>query len=213
MISSVSEQASMADSYAKARFNMVESQIRPNRVTDSALLAGVAYVDKSLQIAPGRYLTEPLFLARLLQEAYVDTADRVLVVGCGTGYSAAISSRLAMLVTALESDEELAGQARANLAGLGLANVSVMTGPLTAGWSASAPYNVILIDGVVADVPDAIFDQLSERGRLVTIRSQEGRAGAGMLYRKLNGTVSGRVLFDAAGPFLQGFSPVPAFAF
>jgi protein-L-isoaspartate(D-aspartate) O-methyltransferase len=229
MICSVSELAPEADSYAKARFNMVESQIRTNRVTDSALLAamadiprqnfvpsalaGVAYVDKSLQVAPGRYLTEPLFLARLLQEANVETADRILVVGCGTGYSAAVSSRLATFVIALESDADLADKARANLAGLGLTNVSVVTGPLTAGWAASAPYNVILIDGVVADLPDAILDQLSERGRLVTIRSQEGRAGSGMLYRKLSGAVSGRALFDAAGPFLQGFSPVPAFAF
>ena len=227
MISSASEPAPMADSYAKARFNMVESQIRTNRVTDSGLLAalseiprqnfvpsalsGVAYVDKSLQIAPGRFLTEPLFLARLLQEANVESTDTVLVIGGGTGYAAALLSSLAMSVVAVESDDDLATKARANLAQLGFRNVVVQTGPFTAGHAASAPYNVIVIDGVVAEIPDSIFSQLAERGRLVTIKSQEGRSAAGMLFRKLGGAISGRVLFDAAGPFLQGFTPVPAF--
>jgi protein-L-isoaspartate(D-aspartate) O-methyltransferase len=216
------------DIYAKARFNMVESQIRTNKVTDPRLLAamsalprqifvpeplaGVAYVDKSLRLAGDRYLLEPLALARLIQEAMVDAGDTVLVVGAGTGYSTALLAGLAVSVTALESDAALAEKARANLAALGIANATVVTGALEAGYAASAPYDVILIDGMVAELPPSIAGQLADHGRLVTILSQEGRCGSGMLYRKLAGFVSGRVLFDATGPFLPGMAPRPAFA-
>ncbi len=228
MVSSATASVPAHDVYAKARFNMVESQIRTNRVTDPRVLAafsemprqvfvpdalaGVAYVDKSLRIRPDRYLMEPLALARLLQEAIVEPEDKVLVVGAGTGYSTAILAGLAAKVTALESDDELAAKARANLAALNIVNAKVATGPLDKGVKASGPYDVILIDGMIAALPDAIAAQLAEHGRLVAIVSQEGRCGAGMLYRKLSGFVSGRILFDAAGPFLPGFAPRPSFA-
>jgi len=216
------------DIYAKARFNMVESQIRTNKVTDSKLLAamsrmprqifvpaglaGVAYVDKSLRIGPNRFLIEPLVLARLLQEAIVESTDKVLVIGAGTGYSAAILADLAGSVTAVESDSSLADTARANLAALAVSGAVVHTGPLDKGHAASGPYDVIVIDGMIADLPKQIADQLADHGRLVTVQAQEGRCGAGMLYRKLGGSVSGRILFDAAGPFLPGFEPRSAFA-
>lgn len=216
------------DVYAKARFNMVESQIRTNKVTDTRLLAvmsqmprqifvpgalaGVAYVDKSLRIVPNRYLLEPLVLARLLQEAMVGPTDKVLVIGAGTGYSTAILAGLAATVTALESDAELADKARANLAALAVTNAVVHTGPLEQGLAAPGPHDVILIDGMIAGLPDQIAEQIAVRGRLVTVQSQEGRVGAGMLYRNLAGSVSGRILFDAAGPLLPGFEPRSAFA-
>jgi protein-L-isoaspartate(D-aspartate) O-methyltransferase len=216
------------DVYAKARFNMVESQIRTNKVTDSKLLAvmsrlprqifvptglaGVAYVDKSLRIAPNRYLQEPLVIARLLQEAIVESTDKALVIGAGTGYSAALLADLAASVAVVESDPELADKARSNLAALAVSNAVVHAGPLGQGLAASGPYDVILIDGMIADLPKQIADQLAEHGRLVTVQAQEGRCGAGMLYRKLGGSVSGRILFDAAGPFLPGFEPRSAFA-
>jgi protein-L-isoaspartate(D-aspartate) O-methyltransferase len=228
MVTSVTATAASArDVYAKARFNMVESQIRTNRVTDPRLLAvlseiprqlfvpealaGVAYVDKSLRILPDRYLLEPLALARLLQEAAIEPTDKVLVIGAGTGYSAAILAGLAATVTALESDADLAAKARANLASLRVNNAVVQTGPLDKGWTSSGPYDVILIDGMIAALPDKIVGQIAEHGRLVTILSQEGRCGAGMLYRKLGGFVSGRILFDSASPFLPGFEPHSAF--
>jgi protein-L-isoaspartate(D-aspartate) O-methyltransferase len=228
MTSLATDTMSAHDSYAKARFNMVESQIRTNRVTDPALLAalsrlprqvfvpdslaGVAYVDKSLRIVGDRYLLEPLVLARLVQEASVTPADKVLVIGAGTGYSTALIAGLAASVTALESDAALADTARANLARLGIANAIVQTGPLNQGAAASGPYDVILIDGMIGELPKAIADQIAPHGRLVTILSQEGRCGAGMLYRKLGGFVSGRILFDATGPFLPGLAPRSAFA-
>jgi len=216
------------DVYAKARFNMVESQIRTNKVTDSKLLAtmsrvprqifvpaglaGVAYVDKSLRIAPNRYLQEPLVIARLLQEAIVEPTDKALVIGAGTGYSTALLADLAGSVAAVESQTELAETARSNLAALAVANAVVHSGALELGLAASGPYDVILIDGMIAELPKAIADQLAEHGRLVAVQAQEGRCGAGMLYRKLGGSVSGRILFDAAGPFLPGFEPRSAFA-
>lgn len=228
MSSSVSGSVPAHDVYAKARFNMVESQIRTNRVTDPRLLAalsemprqlfvpatlaGVAYVDKSLRIVPNRYLLEPLALARLLQEAMVEPTDKALVIGAGTGYSAAILGALAASVTALESDADLAAKARANLAALAVSNAVVQTGPLEKGWAGSGPYDVILVDGMISALPDKMTAQLAEHGRLVTILSQEGRCGAGMLYRKVGGFVSGRILFDATGPFLPGFAPRSAFA-
>lgn len=224
-ISSVSPR----DAYATARFNMVESQIRTNRVTDEALLAAlvkvprqnfvpealasIAYVDTSLRIAKDRYLMEPLVLGRLIQEATVEAGDRVLIVGAGTGYSAALLSEIGASVTALESDADLAEKARANLAALGVAGISVQTGALTEGWAAGAPYDLILIDGMVAELPVALSGQLADHGRLVTVQSQDGRCGAGMLYRKAGGAMSGRVLFEATTGYLPGFAPQPVFAF
>ena len=228
MISASADTALTHDMYAKARFNMVESQIRTNKVTDSKLLAamsriprqifvpaglaGVAYVDKSLRIVANRYLLEPLTLARLLQEAVVESTDKVLVIGAGTGYSAAILADLAGSVSAIESDAGLADTARSNLAALAVTGAMVHAGPLDQGLAASGPYDVILIDGMIVELPKQIADQIADRGRLVTIQAQEGRCGAGMLYRKLGGSVSGRILFDATGPFLPGFEPHSAFA-
>jgi protein-L-isoaspartate(D-aspartate) O-methyltransferase len=215
--------------HATARFNMVEGQLRTNRVIDPRLLeqlselprqlfvpealASVAYVDESLKIAPGRYLMEPLSLARLLQEAVPGPTDKALVVGAGTGYSAAILGNLVSSVVALECDSGLAGKARANLADLGLGNVVVETGPLDAGWPGAAPYDLILIDSMIDILPDRITAQLAERGRLVAIKAQEGRCGAGWLFYKRGGAVSGRILFDATAPILPGFELQPAFEF
>lgn len=228
MTSTAANTVSAHDLHAKARFNMVEAQVRTNKVTDARLLAAlselprqmfvpaalalVAYVDKSLKIAPDRYLLEPMALARLLQESAVGATDKALVVGAGTGYSAAVIAMLASSVVALECSADLAVQAKANLADLRLEHATVVQGPLEQGWAAGAPYDLILIDGMVAELPSSITAQLADRGRLVTIRSQGGRCGAGMLYCKLGGSVSGRILFDAVSPYLPGFVPGPTFA-
>jgi protein-L-isoaspartate(D-aspartate) O-methyltransferase len=95
---------------------------------------------------------------------------------------------------------------------LAITGVAVETGELSAGWPSGAPYDLILIDGMIADVPAAITAQLADYGRLVTVQSQDGRHGAGMLYRKLGGAISGRILFDAVIPYLPGFAPRPIFA-
>ncbi len=217
-----------SDIHIKARINMVDCQIRPNRVDNERLLgamsavprelfvppalAGVAYADRSIQIAPGRFMMEPMFLARLLEAAAIDSNAKALVVGAGTGYSAALLSALAGSVVALESDPALAETARNNLARLGCANVSVVSGPLTAGWPAAGPYGAILIDGAIRDLPESIAQQLAAGGSLVAIEMRGGRSGSGVLYRNIGGSVSGRAVFDAAAPYLPGFAPQPVFA-
>lgn len=215
--------------FSAARINMVEGQIRPNKVTDLRLveafmdvprelfvpkpLRGIAYVDEDIQVAPGRYLMEPMVLGRLLQEARIGAEDVVLVVGCGTGYSAAVAGRVAATVVALESDAGLAAQATRTLQDISSDNVIVMQGPLSAGWAAQMPYDVIVLDGAVAEVPPALLEQLNEGGRLVCVINGTGRVGAARLYKKVGGTVSGRTLFDAAIHPLPGSEQKPAFEF
>lgn len=215
--------------YAAARLNMVESQLRTNKVTDAALLSafeevprerflpealrGIAYIDEDLSLGGGRYLMEPMVLARLLQAAHPGPEDMVLDVGCGPGYAAAILARLAGTVVALECDPELAASANRNLSDLGIDNAVVVEGALGAGYAKQAPYNVILVQGTVAEVPAVLADQLAEGGRLVTIVRDRAGIGRATLVQRSGGVVSGRVLFDASVPALPGFEPEPGFVF
>jgi protein-L-isoaspartate(D-aspartate) O-methyltransferase len=208
---------------------MVESQIKPNKVTDIALTdammalprerfvppdrRGVAYVDKDVAIGGGRVLMEPRILARMLNDAAVTPESRVLVVGAGTGYSAAILARLAGRVVALEQDKALLAAARDALAGLGVHGVALVEGPLAEGWPAEAPYDVILVDGAVSAVPAALTAQLVPGGRLVTVVDDGDRVPRAMLVSAIDGVVSQRPLFDAATAVLPGFERKPAFQF
>jgi protein-L-isoaspartate(D-aspartate) O-methyltransferase len=215
--------------YAAARLNMVESQLRTNRVSESALLEAfeqvprerflpedvrsIAYVDEDIPLGGGRHLMEPMVLARLLQAARPDPHDVALDVGCGPGYASAILARLAGTVVALEDDPEMAARANRILAELGIDNAVVVEGALGGGYPKQAPYNVILLDGAVAEIPPAIVRQLADGGRLVTIvRDSEG-VGRATLVQRSGEVVSSRVLFDAAVPLLPGFAPEPGFVF
>jgi len=213
---------------AAARRMMVDGQVRIADVTDLALLdamaelprerfvppavAGLAYLDNDAPIAKGRALIKPMVLAKLIQAARVGPGERVLDVACGTGYSSAVLSRLAGAVVALEEDTELAAQAKTALASVGANGVEVVVGPLTAGWAAAGPYDVILVDGATEIVPEAFAPQLKPDGRLVCIfgRSATGKA---MVYRLTEGRLAGRPIFDAAAPLLPGFAATPAFVF
>ena len=215
--------------YAAARMNMVDSQLRTNKVTNAELIAafesvpreafvperltGVAYVDQDIALSNGRYLMEPMVLARLLQEARPGPADVVLDVGCGTGYATAILAKLAATVVALESDHDLAVKATKVLGDLGIDNAIVVEGPLPAGWPAQAPYSVILLNGAVAEVPEAIRRQLADGGRLVTVQMPDAGPGRGVLMRRSGDTAAGRAVFDATTPILPGFAPAPGFVF
>jgi protein-L-isoaspartate(D-aspartate) O-methyltransferase len=211
-----------------ARRNMVESQIRPNKVTDLRVieafeavprerfvptqLAGVAYIDDDLQIAPGRYLIEPMVLARMLQALELQGNAKVLAVAAGCGYGAAIAGRLAGSVVALESDATLITEARRALAGLGIANVTLVQGELTAGHAAQAPYDAILIEGAIERLPTELADQLAEGGRIGTVLIENG-VGHATLYVKAGGVISHRQLFEAGTPRLPGFAAPPRFVF
>jgi protein-L-isoaspartate(D-aspartate) O-methyltransferase len=154
-----------------------------------------------------------MVLARLLQTAHLKSSDTVLIVGAGTGYSAAILSRLVKKVVALESAPELAERAKAILGGQGVSNVSVVTGDLGAGRPADGPYDFILVDGAAELVPDALTAQLADRGRLGVVIKDQGVVGRGTLYVKADGVVSHRAIFDADAEVLPGFTQPQRFVF
>src|SRR6202040_3713680 len=168
-----------------ARSHMLESQLRPNKVTDDRVLnafasirrelfvpehlRAVAYVDENLPLGGGRYLMEPMVAARLLQEAALARTDAALIIGAGMGYEAALTAMLSRSVLALEEDPELARRARAALVEHAIASVSVVEGPLLQGHRARAPYEVIFFCGAVAEVPTEIASQLADGGRLMAV--------------------------------------------
>lgn len=215
--------------FAARRHNMVESQIRTNRVTDPAVIAalaalprelfvsaelrGVAYLDEDIPIGGGRYLMEPMVLARLLQALDVRKGDVALVIGAGAGYAPAALAALADTVVAVESDADLAARATQRLADLAIDNVAVVEGPLGEGYAKQAPFDVILFNGAVPRLPEPILAQLADRGRLVAVVSEAGRTGRAVLATRIGGTISRRDLFDAAVPPLPGLAPAPAFEF
>jgi len=214
--------------FASARQNMVENQIRPNRVTDPLVLSAmaelpreafvpktlqdIAYVDEGIALGGGRYLMEPMVLALLLQAAEVRPTDVVLDIGCGPGYAAAVLARMASTVVALESDPALAARATATLAELGIDTVAVVEGPLEKGYPKQAPYDVIYFGGAFSRIPPVITDQLAEAGRLVALAAGDG-VGKGTVVARYAGVLSRREVFDAGTPCLPGFSPAPTFTF
>lgn len=216
--------------YALARRNMVDGQLRPNRVTNGQLLAAigelprerflpeaaraVAYSDEDVPLGKGRYLMEPRVLARLIQALQPQPQDRALVVASGRGYGAALLARLVKTVTAIESDAALAASAQQIAKELELTNIDQTVGPLEQGSQAGAPYDVILLEGAVQLVPPAIVEQLAEGGRLTTIvAGSPGALGVAQLFVKEGGVISGRALFDAGTRSLPGFAPPPRFTF
>ena len=212
--------------YSTARRHMVDSQVRPSDVTDqrviSAMLevprerfappaaAALAYLDQDLAVSAARRLLKPLVLAKLINAADLAATDRVLVVGCATGYSAAVFANFAGQVIALEEDASLAKTAQTALAGV--ANVSVVSGPLTAGWVQGGPYDVILLEGATEVEPQAFCSQLKNGGRLVCVLGSAPNAKA-MVYRRSGAELGGRAIFDAAAALLPGFGKTPVFAF
>lgn len=218
----------MAD-FAQARQNMVDCQLRTNKLVHPALISqfeeiprerfvddavqSIAYVDEDVSVGNGRYLMEPMVLARILQELSIGPSDIVLDVGCGTGYSSAILSGLAATVVGLECDTDLAARANDLLTDLAADNAIVVEGVLSEGYVTQGPYDVILVGGAVAAVPQALTDQLTEGGRLAAIIDDGSGPGRAVLMIKRNGNVSQRVLFDASVPKLPGFAPQEGFVF
>lgn len=230
---STAEQMVLPD-FAAARRHMVECQIRPNKVQDENVLtametipreifvppalAGIAYIDEDLQVAKGRYLMEPMVLARLLEAADIKLTDNVLDIAPATGYSTAVIAAFAQKVVGLESDGALQSQAANNIARLGVKNAHVHLGSLSEGYESEAPYNVIIINGSLDEVPSALFTQLAEGGCLLAVMRHFGPAkvahtGEARLYTKIQGQISSRALFDANVKPLPEFASKPAFTF
>ncbi len=220
----------MAD-FTAARRMMVDGQIRTADVTDLRVIgaflqvprerfvapsrAALAYLDLDLPMAEeggARKMLKPMVLAKLIHLAEIADSDRVLLVGAGTGYSAALVSRLAAQVVALEQDTALSGLAERIVPGFATGAVTFANGPLVAGWAAGAPYNVILIEGAVEILPEALTGQLAPGGRLLCIRGS-GPGSKAWRYRAGERGISGAPVFDASAPLLQGFAAAPAFVF
>jgi protein-L-isoaspartate(D-aspartate) O-methyltransferase len=217
--------------FEQLRRNMVDSQIRTNDVTDLRLLDAIlsvprelfvpqarqelAYTDEDVEISAGgakRYLMKPVPLARLIQLADVGPDDIVLDAGSGTGYAAAIMSRIAKQVIALDSESVILDAAKIALAATNCGNVVTVSGPIEAGFAPKAPYDVIFVNGAVDEVPATLFAQLKEDGRLVAIQGY-GNAGVAKLYTKHDGHVASRKVFNASVKPLPGFRKDPGFIF
>lgn len=216
--------------HATARRNMVDSQLRPSGIVDPRLIAamgsvpreaflpradhGLAYMGGEIEVAPGRVLSAPLTLARLIHLAGVKPTDVVLHVGSGAGYGTAILAHLASTVVALEADKTLNETANRVLSDLGLHNAAVLEGDMTLGYPKQAPYDVILVEGLVGEVPESLLKQLAEGGRLAALVSAKvGNLGRGTLYLNIQGTLGKREVFDAAATPLPGFVPSQGFIF
>ena len=207
--------------FAAARRAMIENQLRPQGVTDRGVLDAMgavererflpdhsrplAYVDRAVAIGGGRFLAAPAALGQLLDELMPERGERALVIGPGTGYSAAILAAMGLDVTAVECDAELARRA-------GELGVQTVQGPLEAGCKTHAPYDLILIDGAVPAIPDAIVQQLTEGGRLGAGLIDRGITRL-IVGRKAGGAFGHRSIADAGFPALPGFTHAKAFTF
>lgn len=217
--------------FATARQKMVDGQVRTSDVTDSRILDAMlstpreafvpaaqqplAYLDLDLDVggaATKRYLLKAALSAKLLQAAELKSSDNVLVVGAASGYLAAIAARIAAKVTATESDSAMASQAAAALAGLGLANITVCNAACADGEPASAPYDVIVLNGATEIAPERLFGQLAEGGRLVGVFATV-RPSRALVVTHAHGDFGHRTLFDAAAPVLPGLERRAEFVF
>ena len=231
--------------FALQRKNMVESQVRPSDITDRRIIRAmgqvprerfvpeasrsIAYRDEAIQLSaakagqPARHLLSGRTLAALIQMMDLGDQDRALIIGAGSGYSAAVLSTIAASVIGLECDGALAALAARETsmlepaATLASANapqshVNIVTGPLTAGHATGAPYDAILIEGAVTAVPTALLDQLKDGGRLVAIQIEQG-VGRASQWRRSGSTFASRAVRDMNATVLPGFEARPSFVF
>lgn len=211
--------------FAIQRKTMVDNQIRTVDVTDfgvldafgtvareafvPAALRPLAYIDQHIEVAPGRWLMQPAHLAKLIQLAAPQAGEKVLVVGGNSGYSAAILADLGASVTLLEENAGLAATAKTNLADV--ASVTVVSGPLSAGWSAAGPYGLIVVDGSIEVLPQGFLGQIADGGRIVAIEGA-GLTGRAVVTVKSGDSVSARTAFNLSAMPLPGFGRAREFA-
>lgn len=212
--------------YTARRRVMVDTQVRPSDVTKFPIIDAMltvprerfvpvaaremAYMGEHLDLEGGRVVLDPRVLAKMLDSLNIQPDEMVLDLGCGLGYGAAVMSRLAEAVVAVEEDEALARDAEAELAANDADNVAVIAAPLTEGAPKHGPYDVILIEGGVQELPETIPAQLKSGGRIGVLFMND-TLGTFRLGLKLGDAISWRDMFDATAPVLPGFARAPAF--
>lgn len=219
--------------FALARRAMVDSQLRTFDVNDLPLLAvlddlpreqfvpvgreDLAYIDRDLCVSDGvagaerRFMLSPMVLGRLIQDLELSPGARVLDVACGLGYATAAMARLGARVTGLESNDAMAAEARARLAGVGV-DADIAVGDLTVGLPQAAPFDAILVNGAVDERPEALLQQLADGGRLACVLGT-GRVGRATLFTRVGSAFGSRALFDAHAAALPAFKREPGFVF
>ncbi|MEN8895524.1 MAG: protein-L-isoaspartate O-methyltransferase [Yoonia sp.] len=213
--------------FTARRTMMVDTQVRPSDVTKfpiidamlsvqreafvPASLREAAYVGENIQLSDDRVVLEPRTFAKILDAMMIEPNHVALDLGCGLGYSTAVLAAMCDFVVAVEDDESLASAAQETLTAQGVDNAAVMTGPLVEGSAKSGPYDIITVQGAVADVPDALLEQLREGGRIACIFA-EGALGVVRIGHKIDGRVNWRFAFNAGAPVLSGFGKQAAFA-
>ncbi|MEP0235395.1 protein-L-isoaspartate O-methyltransferase [Roseibium sp.] len=216
--------------FAQSRRKMVDNQLRTNDVTDHRILDAmewvprekfvpvskqpVAYIDEELPVnaAGTRFLMKPHIFGKLIQLAEIRANDVVLVIGTGSGYSAAALSRLAASVVAVEEDADLSASASEMLVDLGIENAAVVDGKLVEGCASEGPYDAIVIDGAVEELPAELLKQLKSDGRLAVIEGLGGAAAA-RIYQNSDGVAASRFGFNASTALLPGFEKEREFVF
>ncbi|HET6183708.1 MAG TPA: protein-L-isoaspartate O-methyltransferase [Acetobacteraceae bacterium] len=215
--------------YADARNRMVDSQLRPNRITDPRILAAMrtiprerflppalrylAYIDEDIPLGGGRVLMEPLVFARLVQLAAPVEGERALLVAAGVGYGAAVLASCGVRVIALEEDPNLAAMAQRSLAEFA-AGVRLVKGPLAAGWPPEAPYDIILVEGAVEQFPAAFAAQLrADTGRLVGVQASAGPVASVVRAEPTPQGLRAQPVFDCSTPLLPSLRSRPRFTF
>lgn len=214
--------------FEQSREAMINGQLRPNKIGSASVISAIraiprelfvpkskrvmAYVDEDLEIAEGRWLMEPVVFGRLLEAAEVKGTDAVLDIGCLTGYSTSVFSKMANVVVGVEDSEATVEHANALLTELELGNAAVVNGPLIEGYAKEAPFDVIFIGGAVERIPHALIDQLGEGGRLVTVQIKNG-VGRAVVGTKIAGVFGLRDFMDAQCPLLEAFLLPDTFSF
>ena len=209
---------------------MVDSQIRPNKVIDDRVIAAfmnvprerfvsknmqnLAYIDEDIHLSGGRFIVEAMVMARIIQTLALDASQSVMLIGAGTGYTAALLSYLVESVIAIETRAQMVEKAQQAVAGLDIGNVAVIKARLQDGYASEAPYDAIIIEGAVEQIPQRLLDQLSDGGRLAAIWRPEGtQAGEACIWHKTGEVVSRTPLFTAQVPVLDEFRAKPKFSF
>ncbi len=213
--------------FARRRSTMVDTQVRPSDVTKFPIIDAMlsiprelfvpadrremAYVGEHVPLGDGRVVLDPRTLAKMLEVANIQNSELVLDIGSGLGYSAALAAHIADAVIAVEDSAERVAEAENALAEAAIDNVAVMEGALAEGAAKSAPYDVIMIQGAVESVPDALTAQLKDGGRIVAI-FMDGALGSVRVGHSIDGVVNWRFAFNATAPMLPGFAAEKAFA-